>query len=80
MDLWATREKGDLFHKVDHRPVRLTSGPMSFNGPQPSADGVWPITRAESYFRGTGKSIMAAAENPATWHRILWLPHLLLML
>jgi Tol biopolymer transport system component len=39
MDLWATREKGDLFHKVDHRPVRLTSGPMSFNGPQPSADG-----------------------------------------
>ena len=39
MDLWAVREKGDLFHKVDHRPVRLTSGPMSFNGPQPSADG-----------------------------------------
>ncbi len=36
MDLWAVREKGDLFHKVDHRPVRLTSGPMSFNGAQPS--------------------------------------------
>ncbi len=39
MDLWAVREKGDLLHKVDHRPVRLTSGPMSFNGPQASADG-----------------------------------------
>ena len=39
MDLWAVREKGDLFHKVDHRPVRLTSGPMSFNGAQPSPDG-----------------------------------------
>ena len=39
MDLWAVREKGDLFHKVDHHPVRLTSGPMSFNGAQPSADG-----------------------------------------
>ncbi len=39
MDLWAVREKGDFFHKVDHRPVRLTSGPMSFNAPQPSSDG-----------------------------------------
>ena len=39
MDIWATREKGDFWHKVDHRPVRLTSGPMSFNGPQPSTDG-----------------------------------------
>jgi len=39
MDLWAVREKGDLFHKVDRHPVRLTSGPMSFNAPQPSADG-----------------------------------------
>jgi serine/threonine protein kinase/Tol biopolymer transport system component len=38
-DLWAIREKGDLFHKVDHRPMRLTSGPMSFESPQPSADG-----------------------------------------
>ncbi len=39
MDLWAIREKGDLLHKVDHRPIRLTSGPMSFNAPQPSAEG-----------------------------------------
>jgi eukaryotic-like serine/threonine-protein kinase len=38
-DLWAIREKGDLFHKVDHRPIRLTSGPMNFDSPQPSADG-----------------------------------------
>ena len=39
MDLWAAREQGDWFHKVDHRPVRLTSGPMSFRAPQPSPDG-----------------------------------------
>ena len=39
MDLWAIREKGDVFHRVDYRPVRLTSGPMSFEAPQPSADG-----------------------------------------
>ncbi len=39
IDLWAVREKGDLFHKVDRRPVRLTSGPMSFEAAQPSADG-----------------------------------------
>jgi eukaryotic-like serine/threonine-protein kinase len=39
VDLWAVREKGDWFHKVDHRPVRLTSGPMSFAASQPSADG-----------------------------------------
>jgi Tol biopolymer transport system component len=39
LDLWAVREKGDLFHKVDRQPVHLTSGPMSFEAPQPSADG-----------------------------------------
>jgi serine/threonine protein kinase len=39
MDLWAARERGDWFHNVDHRPVRLTSGPMSFRAPQPSPDG-----------------------------------------
>jgi serine/threonine protein kinase len=39
IDLWAIREKGSLFHKVDHQPIRLTSGPMSFEAPQPSTDG-----------------------------------------
>ena len=39
VDLWAVREKGDLFHKVDRRPFPLTSGPMNFEAPQPSADG-----------------------------------------
>jgi Tol biopolymer transport system component len=38
-DLWTIREKSDLFRKLDHRPVQLTSGPMSFNAAQPSADG-----------------------------------------
>ena len=38
-DLWATREKGDLFHKVSREPVQLTSGPMSFSAPAPSLDG-----------------------------------------
>ncbi len=39
LDVWAIREKGNWFRKVDHRPVQLTSGPMSFEGIQPSADG-----------------------------------------
>jgi eukaryotic-like serine/threonine-protein kinase len=38
-DLWAIREKGDLFHKPNHSPVQLTSGPLSFLAPQPSLDG-----------------------------------------
>jgi len=39
VELWAMREKGALFRKVDHHPVRLTSGPLSFEVPQPSTDG-----------------------------------------
>jgi Tol biopolymer transport system component len=38
-DLWAIRESGDLFHKVDHAPVRLTAGPLDYQAPQPSPDG-----------------------------------------
>ena len=38
-DLWAIPEKGDFFHKANHVPVQLTSGPMSFESPQPSLDG-----------------------------------------
>jgi Tol biopolymer transport system component len=38
-DLWAIREKGDLFHKRYHEPVRLTAGPLSLESPQPSLDG-----------------------------------------
>ena len=38
-DLWAIREKGDLFHKADSSPVRLTAGPLDFQAPQPSPDG-----------------------------------------
>ena len=30
-DLWAIREKGDFFHKANHAPVQLTSGPLSFH-------------------------------------------------
>ena len=37
-DLWAIREKGDFWHEVDHRPVRLTSGPLSVEAPSPSVD------------------------------------------
>ena len=39
VDLWAIREKGDLFHKVSHEPVQLTSGPLNFSAPEPSLDG-----------------------------------------
>jgi eukaryotic-like serine/threonine-protein kinase len=38
-DLWAVREKGDLFHKLNSEPIQLTSGPLSFHSPQPSLDG-----------------------------------------
>jgi serine/threonine protein kinase/Tol biopolymer transport system component len=38
-DIWAVREKGDWFHRVDRQPVQLTSGPLSFDAPQPSLDG-----------------------------------------
>ena len=38
-DLWAIRETRDWFHKVDHQPVRLTSGPLNFTAPEPSLDG-----------------------------------------
>ena len=38
-DIWAVRERGDWLHKLDREPVRLTSGPLSFNSPQPSLDG-----------------------------------------
>jgi Tol biopolymer transport system component len=37
-DIWAMREKGDLFHKVSQEPVPLTAGPLSFYSPQPSLD------------------------------------------
>ncbi len=33
------RETGDLFRKVNHEPVRLTSGPLNFISPQANADG-----------------------------------------
>jgi eukaryotic-like serine/threonine-protein kinase len=38
-DLWAVREKGDVFHKLSSEPIQLTSGPLSFHSPQPSLDG-----------------------------------------
>lgn len=34
-----SRKGGDFFHKANHIPVQLTSGPMSFHAPQPSLDG-----------------------------------------
>jgi eukaryotic-like serine/threonine-protein kinase len=38
-DLWAIREKADLFHKIDREPVQLTAGPLNFYAPQPNLDG-----------------------------------------
>jgi eukaryotic-like serine/threonine-protein kinase len=39
VDLWAVREKGDMFHKLDSEPVHLTAGPLYFFSPQASLDG-----------------------------------------
>jgi len=38
-DIWAIREKGDFFHKVNRQPMQLTAGPLSYLVPQPSVDG-----------------------------------------
>jgi serine/threonine protein kinase/Tol biopolymer transport system component len=38
-DIWAMRERGDWLHKVSYEPVQLTSGPLSFEVPQPSVNG-----------------------------------------
>jgi eukaryotic-like serine/threonine-protein kinase len=38
-DIWAMREAGSLFHRVNHQPVQLTSGPTSTFAPLPSTDG-----------------------------------------
>jgi serine/threonine protein kinase/Tol biopolymer transport system component len=37
-DIWAIREKPGLLQKLDPTPLPLTSGPLSFSGPQPSYD------------------------------------------
>jgi hypothetical protein len=38
-DVWAIREKGDFFHKVNRQPIQLTAGPLSYLVPQPRVDG-----------------------------------------
>ena len=38
-NIWAIREKGDLFHKTSREPVQLTFGPMNFSFVLPSTDG-----------------------------------------
>ena len=38
-DLWAVRENISLFQRATHDPVQLTTGPMSFLGPNTSRDG-----------------------------------------
>jgi eukaryotic-like serine/threonine-protein kinase len=38
-NLWAMRERGDLWHKVSREPVQLTQGQMSAESPLPAKDG-----------------------------------------
>jgi Tol biopolymer transport system component/DNA-binding winged helix-turn-helix (wHTH) protein len=38
-DIWAIREKPVFFRRTERVPVQLTSGPLSFQGLQPSSDG-----------------------------------------
>ena len=38
-NIWAINERGNLFRKISHEPVQLTSGPMNFRSPVPSRDG-----------------------------------------
>jgi Tol biopolymer transport system component/DNA-binding winged helix-turn-helix (wHTH) protein len=52
IDIWAIREKGDLFRKANPEPVQLTFGPMDTFAPVPSTDGkkvffIGQVPRAE---------------------------------
>lgn len=38
-DLWAMRDKVNLFERASRKPVQLTAGPMSFLGPDVTRDG-----------------------------------------
>jgi len=38
-DIWAIRERSDLFRKSSREPVQVTSGPMNFHAAVPSVDG-----------------------------------------
>jgi serine/threonine protein kinase/Tol biopolymer transport system component len=38
-NLWAMRETGELWHKVNHEPVQLTQGQTNAEGPVVSLDG-----------------------------------------
>ena len=38
-DIWALREAGSFFRRVNHQPVQLTTGPTSTFDPLPSTDG-----------------------------------------
>ena len=38
-NIFAIREKDELFRRVSHRPVQLTNGPLTFYLPLPSRDG-----------------------------------------
>jgi len=37
--IWAAREEGSLFHKVNRQPVQLTAGTVSYSFPVPGKDG-----------------------------------------
>jgi eukaryotic-like serine/threonine-protein kinase len=38
-DIWAMREAGSFFRRVDRQPIQLTTGPTSTFDPLPSTDG-----------------------------------------
>src|SRR5207248_7947455 len=38
-NIWAIREGGSAFYKVNHQPVQLTTGPAATGLPLPSLDG-----------------------------------------
>jgi hypothetical protein len=60
-DIWAVRVKGDAFHKVDPKPVRLTAGPLGFFHHNPvliERRSMWSGTsRVRSWFAITAVSV-----------------------
>lgn len=51
--IWARRETGSLFHKVNYEPVQLTAGPVTYGGSYvvPSKNGKKPFA-VETLRRG----------------------------
>jgi hypothetical protein len=66
-DIWAIREKGSLFHRVDRKSIQLTAGPLSFLSPQPSVMEKGFLPSACSAGRSWSATIPGQLSSSPTW-------------